>query len=255
MGRNEPKKPSQHKIGDIVKVQLYVRHKWVNDNAADPRSYPRSYHQVEKDLVVYNRISESWEYECNPYGISNEGDWNSIRYRGYVTEAIPSTKRATKYNYCFEYDARILSADEIMLTDMTAGNSDRYCIQMQAKILKKAGYVGPLSGGTARGLSNAFAAIGMPDMVRRGWCEWEKVTKVKSAWGEERVCRQSRLTHCYQFKSPRPDIEIKDFVRIVKACKKNTSKFAKVVEKVINDPEAKAMLGTLDVLDVLKDIA
>jgi hypothetical protein len=168
-----------------------------------------------------------------------------------VTETLtdlPDGDAWRKLNYC-QVKAVVLTDDEIMATEFRKHICAGYRYShIQADLFKINGYDGPVPGGTARGLINAFNAIGKPECVRRGYFNVER--KVTLSYGYNYY--RTRRTYCYVFKSPRPDLTLKDFVRLARAYRdgKGLAKAVKAVIEAKGDDFA-TTLETLTTLDTL----
>jgi hypothetical protein len=215
----------------------------------------------DKEVLTPGTVKETYVnfiYTYDPARPPGDDNPRSYRrpdffeYSGYVgsdwTRVICRTTRTikTEHSYAATVEGIVMSDAEIMATEFK-----RYVVQgwhyatMQANLFKEHGYAGPVPGGTARGLVNAFTALGYPDNVRRGYFIDEKSSK----WGFARHIRK----YCYVFKSPRPELSLKDFVRLARAYRDGKG-LRRAIQKLIESDGAD-FANTLETLTALDTLA
>jgi hypothetical protein len=178
----------------------------------------------------------------------HDEDGSYTRFVCKVVEVLSETPD-TKYNNGLRKVKIFLMTDEeIMATEFKHHVVSGYRFpDVQAKLFAKNGYEGPVPGGTARGLVNAFNALGRPECVRRGY--FDKI-RIDMSWGYPR--QRSKRTYCYVFKSPRADVKLNDFVRLARAYRDGKG-LRKAIQAVIDadGSDFKQTLETLTTLDTL----
>lgn len=97
----------------------------------------------------------------------------------------------------------------------------------------------------ARGLARMLKEIGREDCVTRGFCF--------KVFHEDTYYLHHRYTGpCYVFKSPRPEVDTADFLRIMKLYRPEHKDFTRAFNQVMTSKDIKSDLEMLRVMGVLE---
>ena len=144
-----------------------------------------------------------------------------------------------------------LTEQEIIDTVFTSKNSWTSVRHEQARCMLNTGYGGPVSSGEVRVLKRTFQELGLADNFRNG----HLLKKVRiPAHGRSRGYTSERLQACYLFKSPLPKIPWQKFVALARLYKTDEGGLNQAIKAMLNNPNVKDDLDSLDTLEILSKL-
>ena len=144
-----------------------------------------------------------------------------------------------------------LTEQEIIDTVFTSKNSWTSVRHEQAICMLNTGYGGPVSSGEVRVLKRTFQELGLTDNFRNG----HLLKKVRiPARGWHRSYTSENLQSCYLFKSPLSEIPWQKFVALARLYKTDEGGLNQAIKAMLNNPNVKDDLDSLDTLGILSEL-